>query len=284
MDYDEKFYDFYTTVCKSISTPIRIKIIELIGKEKKLNVSQIQEILDIPISRLSNNLSILYKIGILDKEKKGSFIYYSLKHYEIIDAIKNMKKVVELIAVEGTNLIKKREMISENFYYIFASIFDYPNNGLKTAFLKFKNLLNLNDKTELPEKDEMELSYTSLFINNYPSVPVPPYASSYLSDIDIYNTVEKYYKLGGYYIEDRSQPSDYLIFELIFLSNLYNDNNILLEQKFLEEHFILWFNKFSTKIADNDKSGFYSYIAKNILSFLKNRLKELKYGKENLPS
>jgi ArsR family transcriptional regulator len=284
MNHDEKFYDYYTSICKSISTPIRIKIIETIGEEDNLNVSQIQKKLDIPISRLSNNLSILYKIGVLDKQKKGSFIYYFLKHKEIIDAIKNMKKVVELIALEGSNLLKKKEMISDNFYFIFALLFDYPNNKTKEYFEKFIKILNISDNMELSDIDNLELSYTSLFINSYPSVPAPPYSSSYISRPDIYDIVENYYKLGGYIIDTRNQPPDYLIFELIFLSNLYNDNNILLEQKFLEEHFIKWFEKFTSKIINSEEEGFYPYIAEKSLNFIKNRLKELKYGKTDFPS
>lgn len=284
MEHDEKFYDYYTSICKSISTPIRIRIIETIWEKENLNVSQIQKKLDIPISRLSNNLSILYKIGVLDKQKKGSFIYYSLKHKEIIDAIKNMKKVVELIALEGSNLLKQQGNFSDNIYIVFALLFDYPNNKTKEYFENFLKILNISDNFDIPNIDNLELSHTSLFINNYPSVPAPPYASSYILRPDLYEHIENYYKLGGYLIENRNQPPDYLIFELIFLSNLFNDNNILLEWKFLEEHFLLWFEKFTDKIINSGKNGFYSYIAKQTLNFIKNRLKELKHGKTNFPS
>ena len=72
---EDSFYEQYASMCKTIVNPVRLKVIEIIG-DKRMNVSEIQRIMDISMSNLSNHLSALYRVGILSREKKGNYIYY----------------------------------------------------------------------------------------------------------------------------------------------------------------------------------------------------------------
>jgi ArsR family transcriptional regulator len=101
---EEKFFEYYSLVCRSINTPLKLRILEAIQKDR-LNVSEIQEKTGVSMSNLSNNLNALYKIGILGRKKEGNYIYYYLEHYELLDVIKNMKEIVKLITLKRNNLL-----------------------------------------------------------------------------------------------------------------------------------------------------------------------------------
>ena len=175
-------------------------------------------------------------------------------------------------------------MMETNFYLLFANLLDYPKKGVLSLFENFLKTVKKSYPSKIPEFETLELEYTKLFINAYPFVPAPPYASFYINSVDVYNEVENYYKKAEYLIEARDFPPDYLIYELIFLSNLLNDKKAGIEREFLEEHFLPWFEKFSQKVKENDGTGFYYFLCENTNTFLKNRLKELRNGKTDIPS
>jgi len=109
MNPEEKFFEYYSLVCNTISSPLRLRIIETIGK-RQINVSELQKILGVSMSNLSNNLGTLYKIGIVDRKKEGNYIYYYLSHIEILDVIGNMKKIVQLITKKRSKFLTLIEM------------------------------------------------------------------------------------------------------------------------------------------------------------------------------
>ena len=96
MFVNENFLELYALMCSTISKPVRLKIISTIGKGK-MNVSELQKILDIPMSNLSNHLNSLYRAGILRKEKKGNFVFYYLTEPELSSGIANMQEIIRKI-------------------------------------------------------------------------------------------------------------------------------------------------------------------------------------------
>ena len=106
MQNEDYLYEQYALVCKTIVNPVRLKIIEVIG-DRKMNVSQIQEKMDISMSNLSNHLSALHLMGVLGREKKGNFIYYFLSDLDLLSVLEKMKKVVSAIMAKRNGLLKK---------------------------------------------------------------------------------------------------------------------------------------------------------------------------------
>lgn len=100
----DSYYEQYALICKSIINPIRLQIIDVINNQK-LNVTQIQEELDISMSNLSNHLNALYRIGVLNREKKGNFIYYSLTNLELLEVMEKMKSVFCSILSQRNQII-----------------------------------------------------------------------------------------------------------------------------------------------------------------------------------
>ena len=98
MPIDERYLDHYTLMCKTVSKPDRLRILNLLH-DKKFNVGQIQEQLNITLSNLSNHLNDMYKMGVLGKEKDGKSVYYYIINPDIVDGIANMQKIISVIDV-----------------------------------------------------------------------------------------------------------------------------------------------------------------------------------------
>lgn len=98
------FYEQYALVCKTIVNPVRLKIIEVI-RDGKMNVSQIQEKMNISMSNLSNHLNALYLMGVVGREKKGNFIFYFLTDLDLLAVLDMMKKVVGAIVSKRNGMI-----------------------------------------------------------------------------------------------------------------------------------------------------------------------------------
>ncbi|MEN8153366.1 MAG: metalloregulator ArsR/SmtB family transcription factor [Acidobacteriota bacterium] len=97
MEKDIKFYEYHSMICHTVTNPARLQIIELIGKGK-LNVSEIQKKTNLSMSSLSNHLGSLFKIGVLKREKSGTFTYYYLSNLELLKIIEKMSEFVMSIA------------------------------------------------------------------------------------------------------------------------------------------------------------------------------------------
>ena len=62
---------------KAISDPTRRKILELL-KKGPLSAGEIGEHFEMTGATLSHHLSILKKAGLVDDNKKGTFVYYEI--------------------------------------------------------------------------------------------------------------------------------------------------------------------------------------------------------------
>jgi DNA-binding transcriptional ArsR family regulator len=72
---------------RAISHPMRIAIIQMLEKEKQLNVTQIYNRLEIEQAAASHHLNILKSKGVLDSRRVGKNTFYLLKP-NIINIIK----------------------------------------------------------------------------------------------------------------------------------------------------------------------------------------------------
>jgi len=66
-----------------IAHPMRIAIIELLQENKKMNVTQIYEKLQIEQASASHHLNLLKNKGVLASKRDGKNTYYSLKYNAI---------------------------------------------------------------------------------------------------------------------------------------------------------------------------------------------------------
>ncbi|MFW5770431.1 MAG: ArsR/SmtB family transcription factor [Spirochaetota bacterium] len=90
MILSEEQVNYTSELLKSIAHPIRLKILcFLIDGEK--TVSQIEKEFGSTISNISQHLTILRKMYIINRRKEANFMYYSLKDGRVLSLIKTLK-------------------------------------------------------------------------------------------------------------------------------------------------------------------------------------------------
>lgn len=67
-----------TDFLKALSDPTRLKIVQLLNQKQALCVCDIISVLDQPQPTISRHLNQLKQIGILESERKGTWIWYSI--------------------------------------------------------------------------------------------------------------------------------------------------------------------------------------------------------------
>ena len=86
--------DYIAIVLKSISHPVRLKIIEALENAERLNVQEISKYIgeQTEQSLLSHHLIKMKDKGIIECTKEGQFVYYRLKLKEVtklLDCMEN---------------------------------------------------------------------------------------------------------------------------------------------------------------------------------------------------
>ena len=72
------------TILKTISHPTRISIAEVLSIHGKLSVGELCRILNTEQSLMSHHLIQMKLHGVLESEREGQHIYYSLKFKDIV--------------------------------------------------------------------------------------------------------------------------------------------------------------------------------------------------------
>jgi len=72
---------------RALAHPMRVAIIELLDREKELNVTSIYETLDIEQATASHHLNILKNKGVLSSRRDGKNTYYSIRPDSILQII-----------------------------------------------------------------------------------------------------------------------------------------------------------------------------------------------------
>lgn len=67
-----------TDFLQALSDPTRLKIVQLLNQKQALCVCDIISELDQPQPTISRHLNQLKQIGILESERKGTWIWYSI--------------------------------------------------------------------------------------------------------------------------------------------------------------------------------------------------------------
>jgi len=82
----------WVVIFKALSNINRVKIIDILSREKKLSVGEIAKRLKISITATSNHLVSLQKLEVLNAEGREGHVYYSLNP----DTPQNFFKAIKL--------------------------------------------------------------------------------------------------------------------------------------------------------------------------------------------
>jgi ArsR family transcriptional regulator len=87
---DQKKVDRAAEILRALSHPLRIRLLAFIDAHKEINVNKIYGMLKLEQSITSQNLKILRNAGLVNAQRKGKYIFYSVNYEnaaKYIDAI-----------------------------------------------------------------------------------------------------------------------------------------------------------------------------------------------------
>lgn len=87
MTIDARKLEQVAFILKTIAHPARLAIVDLLDKNKKMSVNEIAEKLNLEQSLTSHHLNNMKIKGILQSEREGKNMYYSIKLEEVIKVI-----------------------------------------------------------------------------------------------------------------------------------------------------------------------------------------------------
>lgn len=91
---------------KALAHPLRIRILELLAEGDK-NVNELQTLIGSEGSAVSQQLSILRSKNIVDSQKEGNRVVYSLRDPMIIDLLNIARQIFNNQLVETISMLDK---------------------------------------------------------------------------------------------------------------------------------------------------------------------------------
>jgi DNA-binding transcriptional ArsR family regulator len=101
---EEELYQLQAEFCKGMAHPKRIYILSVLkGGEKTVN--ELAKLTGIPQANVSQHLSILRKLDIVETRRDGSSVYYSIGDQRVVEACELVRKSI------GERLRKSRAVL-----------------------------------------------------------------------------------------------------------------------------------------------------------------------------
>jgi ArsR family transcriptional regulator len=104
-DIEEKIFQMHAEVCKSMASPTRLKIINLLREGEK-SVEELRKKLKLPKANLSQHLSILRQRRIVATRKEARNVYYRCANPKMLKACEILREVLMEQLAEGGRLSK----------------------------------------------------------------------------------------------------------------------------------------------------------------------------------
>jgi len=86
MMMEKKLYEMQAELCKTLSNPKRLEILDILKEEREISVNRLAERLEIPKANTSQHLAVLRQAGVVATRKDGINVYYSLRSLKISEA------------------------------------------------------------------------------------------------------------------------------------------------------------------------------------------------------
>ena len=86
-------FELHADLCKTLSNPKRLMILALLAK-KEMSVGEIAEVIAVPLSNVSQHLSLLKAQSLVQTRKDGQTVHYSLTDRRIIQACTLIRSVL----------------------------------------------------------------------------------------------------------------------------------------------------------------------------------------------
>ncbi len=91
---EKKLYEMQAELCKTLSNPKRLEILDILKDEKEISVNLLAERLEIPKANTSQHLAVLRQAGVVNTRKDGINVYYSLRSAKISEACSLTRQIL----------------------------------------------------------------------------------------------------------------------------------------------------------------------------------------------
>ncbi len=89
---NDEAYELHAQVCKSLSSPVRLRILDLLRNGEK-SVKELGARIHVSQPNLSLHLKFLWEAGVLERRQQGTAVYYHVAQPEIYDVIDIFRKI-----------------------------------------------------------------------------------------------------------------------------------------------------------------------------------------------
>ena len=113
LNMEKKLYEMQAELCKTLSNPKRLEILDILKEREEISVNQLAEMLEIPKANTSQHLAVLRQAGVVNTRKDGINVYYSLRSAKISEACSLTRQILlERLEdqVSLSDLIRKNEI------------------------------------------------------------------------------------------------------------------------------------------------------------------------------
>ncbi len=89
---------------KALANPARIRVLELLADGER-SVGEMQPLVGIELSHLSQQLGVLRKAGLVTSRKEGSTVFYTVKDPLVVELLAVAKQILLLTLNESRELL-----------------------------------------------------------------------------------------------------------------------------------------------------------------------------------
>ncbi|MCB9321638.1 MAG: helix-turn-helix transcriptional regulator [Lewinellaceae bacterium] len=82
--FDNEKLQVSTEIMRALAHPLRLRILEFIDRNGKINVNKIYNTLNLEQSITSQHLKVLRLAGVVKQQKQGKYVLYSIE-YDLVD-------------------------------------------------------------------------------------------------------------------------------------------------------------------------------------------------------
>lgn len=105
----KKLYEMQAELCKTLSNPKRLEILDILKEEGEISVNTLAERLEIPKANTSQHLAVLRTAGVVTARRDGINVYYRLHSPKISEACSLTRQILlERLEAQADSLTRMR--------------------------------------------------------------------------------------------------------------------------------------------------------------------------------
>lgn len=100
----DELVELTSSMCKALTDPKRLMILYAL-EPGPLTVTELVDELDAPQSNVSQHLAVLRERGLVEADRQGNKVYYSLRHDKVLEAIDLLRGIMGAELERRTGLL-----------------------------------------------------------------------------------------------------------------------------------------------------------------------------------